>query len=377
MVYDIIVNIGDNMNENIKRLEEQINLLLEQYEHCKTINNARIILSSLQSLLDLYKEISDKEFIKRSELETRNPIYYQKYVAFNNHKRKLFINNFLQYKDFHYTFLCNIINQFDFFAYGSDLLYPQTHRKKELEQLLKEYCQYINSEAYSIYKMLQKDNCLFGISKKDDCCASIYSDYYNKADFIIFRNKKTTLENLVTLIHEIGHIEDFRNIGSSKLVDYTYRSPFSEVHSLKGKKEFYDYLLKSKIYADEIKDEVLFEPDMIIENLVSLITYCKTPSGYLDSSKYIFIKDSWIEEALQGTNLNPSFILDNFEILNFFDSYVYSYGELLSNYFLEYPKKYEAFRSRRYDFFHPRLFQDLEITSSDITKSLYKRYEKY
>lgn len=359
------------------RLENQINLLLKQYEHCKTINHARIILSSLQSLLDLYKEVFDKEFMKKSELEARNPIYYQKYVEYNNQKRNLFIRNFLEYKDFHYLFICNIINEFNFFAYDYDILYPPAHNQKELDQLLKDYCLNTNSDTYLIYNNLKSNNCFFNISKKTDYCASTYSDYYNKVDFIVFRNQKQSLETLATLIHEIGHVEDFKNMSSSKLVDYTYRSPFSEVHSLKEEKQFYDYLLKNKIYDDEIKDEVLFECDNIIEYLVSLLIYSKISSGYLERSKFLFIKDSWIEEALQGTNLNPLFVLDNFEMIDFFDSYVYSYGELLSTYFLEHPDKYEAFRSKKYDFFHPSLFQELDITSSDIVKSLYKRYEKY
>lgn len=363
------------MEKNKIRLEKQINLLLKQYENCKTINNARIILSSLQSLLDLYKEVLDKEFIKRSELQIKNSFYYKKYVDFNNHKRNLFVRNFFKYRNFHQQFLSDIINEFDFFAYEYDFLYPEKHSKKELDCLFKEYCQDTKSNSYDIYKTMKDDNRFFSISKKDEYCAETSSDYFNKVDFVVFKDKNLTIENLITLIHEVGHVEDFMDMNASKLVDYTYRSPFSEVHSLKNEKEFYDYLLKNEIYADEIRDEVLSECDNIVESLVSLITYCEAPISYLDIP--IYIKDDWKEKALQKTNLDIDFILNNFETFDFLSSYLYSYGELLATYFIEHPEKYEAFRSRRYDFFHPKLFKELEITSSDVAKSLYKRYDKY
>jgi hypothetical protein len=348
------------------RLESQIELLHEQYKHSKTINESRIILSSLNNLLTLYKEVTNENYL--TNIEKENPYIYQKYVEYNNHKRNLFMNNFIKYRDFHYDFLIQIINDFDLLI-DSEYVPLKNHSKEELEFILKNYSQ----SDYQIYQELFKDNRIFVVEDSIELAYTIF-DYYNNVPFMQFNNDRPTIENVVTLIHEIGHVEDDQDL--IKKIDYSHKSIFGEVNSLVKEKEFYDYLVENNIYKDEVKSEVLFEPDNIIESLFSLITYCKVPINYLND--FVYLKDIWKEEATKDIK-NDELIMsiDSFEQLDFYDSVFYSYGNLLSTYFIDHKDKYQAFRKQRCNLFNPSLFNDLDISPKDVTKSLYKRYEKY
>lgn len=365
------------MKENLKKLEQQIELLLKQYEHSKTVNSGRMILTSLQSMLELYKSVEGKELLKIDELKVRNPYYYQKYKEYNNHKRNLFIQNFMENRGFYNQFLCNIINEFDFFGYDyDDLCLPiQTHEEKELEEILKDYSQRKDKNSYEFYQKLKEQNRIF---ITNDTCPFVSYDYYNNMQFIGLTSYDSTIENVINLIHEMGHLEDLQDLTASKIVDYSDISIFGEVNALLREKEFYDYLLENHIYPGEIRSEVLLEPETILECLINLITYCNVPKSYLNETKYMCLKDEWIEKSMNKINREEVCVsIYSFEQLIFYDSLVYSVGDLLATYFLEHPDKYLAFRTKRYSFFHPKLFHDLDITSQDIIKSLYKRYEKY
>lgn len=358
---------------DVKRLEQQINLLIEQFRSCRTTSKTRIILSSIGGLLELYEEIMKEELKKISEIEAINPYYYQKYVEYNNQKRNLFMREFIKNREIHYQFILEIINKFNFLDYESEYIKPRYYPKSELEGIFKSFSIKNNPNLYSIYDSFKNDNRIY-ISDQHSCCAQTTYDWYNSLAFILIGFSDKTIENLVSLVHELGHIEDELDLSDSKKIDYRDKSIFTEVHSLYREKQLYDFLLTSGLYVEEIKSEVLFEPHALLELLMNILIFCKIPRNYLNSKDF---KYQWVEDGLSEVKDGLDIFLNNYECIDLYDSLIYSYGEILSTYFLDNGDKYMTFRENRYDSYSPKMLSSLDITSDDIVKSLYKRYDKY
>ena len=86
------------MNNEKKKLEEQIDLLYRKYEHAKSLKEARLIYISLITLYQFYVSIFAEEYINFAKLQRINPYFNEKVLQDQKHKLNLFHQNFIQNK---------------------------------------------------------------------------------------------------------------------------------------------------------------------------------------------------------------------------------------------------------------------------------------
>lgn len=364
------------MKEEKVRLEEQIDLLYKKYLQATSLKQARIIYESINTLLYAYTELFEEELTAHKTYRI-NTDYLIKILERKGHKNNLFINNFLKNKKYHQEFLGSILNEINYGSFQIEEEKGHFYSQKELEDILKNYYQEYAPDSFSIYQNLIQDHRLITIPAEDENdyyhLGITYIDVYHNTPFVIAYKFNNDIEYLGTLVHEIGHIEDISKISDNRLLNYSEKSIYPEVNSLYREKRFYEFLIRNNIDQQYVKSRLLLELDFTIEELAAVILLCRLPDKYLKRSKYKKMNNQQIDRLVTDLTVqNITYNREVFQEIDIMEELSYSYGQVLSYYFLENPDQYSYFVERKYDLFEQRLFTELGITSEKIIKILQK-----
>lgn len=360
------------MNEFERRIKKQLDLLITEYDHAKKQSEARNILYSIKTIIQL-QEMFDND-ISLKTIRKRNTFYLQKEIENESRSYDLYVNDFEKNKKFHEKFIEDIVKKFDFFEHDYDGLKLKNFTELEKQELINNFSKKTQLPFDKIYNDLKTDNRIIVVPDfKKGYSGITILDIYNNCPFIIINSLKEDIFSITTLVHEIAHIMDASDKKGNELYHYDYSTIAREVNSLYLEKKFLNYCYNNNIQKENIVDEILLEPENILDNMLSFLVYCNSTKR---ENIYNRIKiNEKLEKILLDCNLE--YEINDGYIDDFYSSTCYLYGEILSIYFLEHPEKYNEFRQKRCCKFDPNLFISLDITSDEIVKSLYKRYDKY
>ena len=376
------------MNDKINRLSQQLDLLYGQYQRCTSVKMAESIFSSLLNLSDLYYSLVGEDYLNISKIKKQNPYYFEKVIQISNHKNRFFLKNFLDNKKFHYQFMKDVftafVNASDENINGSRINdYDYYHDNKELLDILFEYYNDRNPKGGKILSQLLQDNRLFNVKNFEDfqftnINGMTYWDDYNNTCFVIrnIERKNTTVYDLATIVHEIGHVEDFDRVGKSNFKNarnYMYFSILHEVNAIYREKEFIEFLIDNNIYKEEAQNNVINNCEGMLSSLKDFLLLTKLPNDLLQKNKYFNISQDQINKIFDNNLVTPEdYVMD---IRN---SLVYTYGEVLSDFLIENKDMYSVlFSDDRYmKLFDPKVIENMGVNSSMMEEAFQKKYEK-
>lgn len=370
------------MEKEIKRLEKQIELLFNQYRSATSFEEALVILDPLCELNDYHFYLTEKPYISERKIVSVNPYYYVRTNYRVNSMLQQYVSNFIHYKDFHNQFSREIVGEY------ADAFYQSIHSiTKEnfqqysasfLKDVLEDYFFSCDSEGLNLYKELQNDNRIasllssFYIQNLDSELGKSYFDLYNHKSFVNILSYTDDLYSLETIVHEIGHVEDFADVST---IDYFFKSIYMEVHSLYREKKFEQYLMQHGNEREVLKMKSI-RLEETYQNVYALSLLSHLPNHFFKKNKYNQITQKQIESLFDTSMLDEKLSLElYFQELNLFQILLFSYGDILSSYFIEDPESYSYFRKKRKDYFDPKLLQELGITSESVTRILKKESE--
>lgn len=110
------------------------------------------------------------------------------------------------------------------------------------------------------------------------------------------------------------------------------------------------------------------------QNAYALSLLSHLPNHFFKKNKYNRITPKQIESLFDTSMLDEKLSWElYFQELNLFQTLLFSYGDILSSYFIEDSESYSYFRKKRKDYFDPKLLQELGITSESVTRILKKK----
>lgn len=369
---------------NKKRLEQQIDLLYTKYQQATSLRQTRIIYAPIGTLNYAYSNIFESEYISIKRIRRANNKYLNRVLEDQSHRQNLFTDNFLKNKKYHEQFLGNILDEI--VLYDNILTEkkeePNSHiySQSELEDILKEYYHGHNHNGFKTYQKLIEDHRLINVdtllgTELIQCYGATYLDSYHHIPFVI-STKFSNIKYLATIVHEIGHIEDSSRLVGNQELNYYEKSVYQEVNYLYREKEFYEFLIKNNIEKDHAKDSLNQQLDEMIFESLAIVLLSNLPDSYLKRDKYKKVSPAKIEKLYPNLTIRGiEFASDLFREIDMHEDLQYSYGQVLSSYFLENPDQYQWFKERKYGMFEPRLLDELGITSENVVKVLDKKHK--
>lgn len=371
------------MEKSIKRLEQQIDVLYQKFIYVDHFEDFSSIYQSLYSLSDLYYELTGKCLLDQSQLERPFFFLWQEKRR-ESQGNRLFINHFLNCRSFHRSLLGLMLKEMESIIRKMDQTFEYrdfrlSFSKEELQDLLFSYLKEKFPKGEEIVRELIEDNRLIlcssnSILDHSVTIANTYQDFYHNLFFIKVPDFQQTLENVGSIVHECGHIEDVMNLSYKELTCFLMSGLF-EVNAIYRESEFYLYLLKNHIHPKEVERIFLSHSFGHFEFSYSLLLLSNISKYGLKRDRYKRFSSSKLQEFSNHESFSDLFVIPTPLDIN--REMEYSYGEILSTYFLEHPEKYILFKEKRCDFFSPKLFQELGMTEKDICCAYQKKYEKY
>lgn len=244
-----------------------------------------------------------------------------------------------------------------------------------------EYYQTHGHHELTIIQELKKDHRLISVKNPlqnefSENKGVLFNDCYHHTPFILVAKEKNSVTSLGTLVHEIGHIEDIDNLYGNKELNYYIKSIYQEVNAIYREKEFYEFLIKNNINKELAKTLLNDQLDQMIYESLAIVLLSNLPDGHLKRNKYKKMTDKKIRKLFPDLVIGDiEFDSKIFQEIDIYEDLQYSYGQVLSSYFLENPDQYQWFKERKNDMFNKRLLDELGITSSEVVKVLDKKYK--
>lgn len=345
-------------------------------------------IEMLESFYQMYLEISGVKDSEAYDMLLKNSKYRAAKDELKKAMKKKNITNFINYKDFHRSFSSKMLeaNNRNYNSYIDKSLYLRE------EQMMEIICDFLDTEfkQADIFKDLVEDKCLFKSKIKDDNddeknnnknttpVAYTMFDYITRNNFIVVLDHPAIkdVDMMRIIVHEFGHVMDNINKAFASRKDissYYFLSSYPEVYSLMNEKLFLDYLIKNNIFRESanwsLKDFYLgISEDFnnlqyisgLDEKLIINERY-RTPKGMIEQ---IEIED------------DGSISLSKAILEDFFDANKYSYGGVIACYLAylkhndigKFNSSLEIFKSKRFNLFEPRIFEDMGTNPDEIIK---------
>lgn len=371
---------GDVIKKDLLDLRE---LLLR----AKTKSEASFCIDSIYTLEHLY-----------NDLKNSNISYYDNICKKNRNKVKTAIDLKNKYLDAHIeNFINNKIFLRELFIENIELFSEMLEQNYEKDSIIEpvfsetsanlivhdffsrfypEHIDYI--DKLILEKRLVKVDVL---ENYDGMCFNIYK----KEPLILVQNREFTLKNIQTLIHELAHAIDFKDMNEkfsvNKREKYNYLSNYVEFLSRFYERQALDYFYDLNIDMGSVFSMYLDYDQIVYDDLINSYIFSLLPDEVLRRSNYLkysndelklmipceyFIEP--IDEALDDESLDINSSL-KYSISSLFA--MYCNGLLKED---EEKGKYifENLMANRTDMFRKEIFEELGINGQEMSKMLVK-----
>lgn len=208
---------------------------------------------------------------------------------------------------------------------------------------------------------------------------------YKSLPFLVVENPRYSVKTIKSLIHELGHAIDFKNMNDNfsvnKIEKYLEISPYIEVNSRLYEKEALEFFIDEDINKDYA---VTLLADYHYTNYSYLLDsyfFTLLPDYLLEKNKYYNYSMDELKLFIPFDKYNSD-IFDTIgdEKINLSDSFNYGIGGLIATILSSKIKEdkdsgnvlYNKFMSNRMDSFRPSIFDELGIDYKEASKCLKK-----
>ena len=330
--------------------------------------------------------------------------YYRKLNKYKNfiNKQKMqikqlnakFLQDFIDKKDFHLNFCEEFLNDFSELEYIDLGDYVPINGGMQIYEedeylIFKEFLTKYHPEFVEMFDYLIKTNKIFLTDNLNNDIDVGYQssgiNIFNAFDmdyYIFIQEQPSVILQLSSLAHEFGHTIDYMNLiqthSKKDYSYYTFKSSFIETISCMIEMEFCEYCLDNHLDTKFVKDNLQKFYINILHNINELNLICHLPNNVLKNDKYKKVSKEKLYKIAQD-NCELAVDYDEFiepSELNYNYDLQYGYGRALATYFSylrkNKPSKYlEAFGNFtkiRHDYIQPNIFEQLQTTSSEMSK---------
>ena len=363
--------------ESIKKELELIKDNLIKYNPKRMID----IFEMLEGFASLLYEMSGEEDLEAYEILEKN----KKYLALKDKERGLLhkknIKNFIKNKDMHNMFSSRVVNLYDkkYRYFDAKRLYL---KEDQMFEIISDFLNDEFNQADEFKKMVEskrifkneinpgEENDFIGVGGY-----TIY-DYINKNSFIVVSSdpKIWDVNMMRILVHEFGHASENmerNSISVNQNARYYWVSSYAEVYSMLYEKLFFDYLIKNNIFRENALKGLKSYYSDIYTNFNNIEYLSTLDDDLLVNERYRRTQEliDQIEVKEDGTIFISSAIFEGFN-----ENKLYSYGGLIASYFAElkhndidkYNKYFSNFKTKRFDFFDFKIFEDIGTNMDEI-----------
>ena len=235
-------------------INEMKRLVREYINKSTTKNDKNIILDSICSIMNICNiEKYEMPLLRNFEKKNKN-IIIKSTEMYNKYENSLFkdiVKNKEYYNDIFYKACITLSKKL------KNLEYPiyaeERFSEKELYEMLHDFFYENHQKDMEFVDSIIKEGRIIKVLDDGDYLGMCNCIYKNNPIITIYSqsNEKYTLEELVTIIHELGHAIDFKNLSlrstSNTLKKYLITSKLLEFNSQFYEKQAYEYFLEKGI----------------------------------------------------------------------------------------------------------------------------------
>ena len=306
-------------------------------------------------------------------------------IVKTNKLNERFIDEFIKYKSFHYDFISNLFENIDYEVLDDAVLTDEEEVTLEEDKMYNLIAEFLtknsDEELLDRFNNLIKKHQVYKLNFKDSKYAGMnIQSTINRENYIFINGCYDNFEQVVNLVHELGHIKDqeeLLNFQSSKnAIYYNFKSSMSEVISSFYEVKFLSFLLDSKLYQKRSTISLVDYDYFILNQLGLLRILSSLDEDILKHENYKRIdKETFYNILIDKDNDDFDDRVENYDIFN---NVNYGYGRLMALYFsyLEETDKekfidvYQKFSINKSDYFKPTFFSELGIKEDEIIKGV-------
>lgn len=348
------------LKTDIEQLADRLEEARIDLKNAKSAEERIAISNYMDNLSESIRGLTGLDFYpSKKAIYGSNKNYHKFFKKFNIYEDRM-IMNYLKNKKYHHDYLGTMLDAID------DLLTPYSELDyKEGKKLTKEDFFMV---FYDFLKSLNLDK-KYNEFIKD---TGIYSYLMENTDgyngYILFnpKSRKTDIfigdfdydvDTLYTLAHEVGHTYDFSKFDGDfdTYNKYFYQSFYGEAVSKLFERLLVEYLIKNNILVGDSKEALIgmeFEnyTNMIFSYMISLFDdekLKKHKQEHMSSDAiYALVSDDF-EEGISD-------ILTFQKSMSIYDSYIYTYGDIISMFLKKEVNKYGFDNDMLFDLFNRR-----------------------
>lgn len=351
-----------SFNQDYSDIKKQLGYVEENISSCQNVEEYMILLRDYLSLSYIYSLCTgegDNNFINEEIKEfvsKGNPMYDRKASNMIHKAKKNFYQSYLHHKEFHHDIL--EASYYDMMDILSDFSKSSFYReikgknfspfKEKPEEILVAFFQEEDVVLQDIFSDLQKQNHLYACNQLYPgraCCVQSYSasDF-----FLFFRENLGMIDQLSSIVHEIGHIRDYIDIKQrGELLFYDDQSLYTETLSVGYEQRFLQFLIENDIHKEEAISE--------------LYHFYKDYATYFSSFLNLFGKEC-------GYDKNSDELYEDLS---------YSYGVLIGNSIMTSEDQKNQFLSFRQELFDSEKLMAIGLTPEVVSKNMVKTMKQY
>lgn len=370
-----------------KSLYNKINKSMQQLKNIKTPEERFALSNYIVNLYSAIEAIEDNQVSINKKSIFGSEKNYKKHIRkIDFHNIKL-IDNYILYKDFHKKLLGNIIKKIDNNIDQEEILIFNNLSENDFYDIFYQFMKSINLEL--LFDEFIKNKNIYVTNKNDDTTLgfALYNPL-NKNSDIFINDFDYSLDSMLVLAHEFGHIYDFNTFNEEieKYNKYFYESFYSETYSKLFEKLLLDFLYKQNILHEQTKNLCLYAQANAYEIILCTYILSLLDNEVFKNNSYTYLSKKSIINAVKKYFNNNESILDcvnywtTFDLL---DDYSYAYGEIISLFLKEEINKngldnelINNFNNIRSSVFTPDFIVNNNIDSEKYLKIYRKDIEK-
>lgn len=346
---------------NKNKIEKEILLLKNRYKNSIKSDKNIEILVVIDTLAEFYEGITNK---KHPNLYPSKFLLKKCYKDYNEKTNQIIID-FIKQKKIHNSIAKKMLSTMDD---DLDAFFVETEENKEIPfkdmcDIMMEFLSTIGRENL-LTEALEKKR-IFRMSSKEELIGlTVYNNFFNTY-YISINKKVNDTTKMVTLIHELGHVYDLKNLNKKDYNNYI-TSVYSEVNSIMYEKKFSNFLIDNKINLGDVFLNICDYYISVFDWLGKMLTLSELDNNLLKNQKFKNVKENILLKQLSNKAALEYIDLSDVRYIDLDNSLCYSYGNMLATYFINLEKEDKDLYKYKYNEFLN--IHDKEFNISDFRK---------
>lgn len=380
---------------DVKVLKEEIEKLRDDILRGKNVNEIVNIYTTLDAIIPSYSALSGEDTAYYKKINKNkylsNLTDYRMRKLYNH-----FIENFISNKEFHGQLSNDVLNTLNDCLDNIENfnMKKKMFSEKEIIEIMLDFLKQKGNDNDKLLLKTIENKRMFQIEDDYSNCDGYTTFNCNsKITNIFINHAESDVSTMATIIHEIGHVADFRDLikrfSKKEQCEFFLKPVYSEVISKLYEKQFIDYLIENNIAVNDAKLELETFFGSTLESTQELLFLTALDKELFVKERYRDLdKSDFLEIVLPSIHIevDTSDITDP-EDIDIIDSTIYTYGGIISTYLSNLEKNdserfkiiYKEFLDNRIKYFDKDILNILQTSNeglSNATKEEFKILER-